>query len=868
MTDKHKYVSRFLCPQLLYVTCVGMVIAAEDQSLCVANHFCLGLNLNGKCCPTEDHVMLHCCDDGANPPPPHQSAAPSPTNQLPPSSPTWPAPQPDAHWPFQLLGNGPVGSDKLPIRTAGPHPLKPGPLWGTNVRAPLPTNRWWQNFVLQDGGVAGGDVVSPLPYLVQASGNGLAVSHPLSNEWSISTDFVTVPFYSKLILGAKDLPPNRHVAAYDDLSVTLVWAAAAANNGSKMQVPMVRGMPYVSAFYSGLKPQVLFPAAVVKTVEGKQPPIALHGERFVVVLDNGQTWHVYLETPIDVHVEAGALRLCALYDGVLRVALAPEGSEELLDEHAAVVPVGGNVSAISNGDSVQMLFNWLVQGQGDLVMMALPHHLDVLKGARFAKQLSFTTLKGRMHAVIGSIWRMHEALPPLVWTASRPIAHDKVDAVRSALHADSNKPLEAVDPYGAGKELGALARLVLIADELDESQIASKIRQRLAGALEQWLSTLHTADPLLYEPTYGGVVSSNSLRDSMADFGNGYFNDHHFCYGYFLYAAAVVGKGNATWLSKWADAVLHLYRDIANPKADALYPAARHKDFFVGHSWASGLFASVSGRNQESSSESVNAYYGAALLGKVLGDVRLRDFGRLLLATEMRSAWWYWQVDSSVIYPKPFSDNMLATNVWSTKVDASTWFGSNVEYQFGIQIIPITPLTEKLLRHNWLKAARGRWKNAIETCSEQWRAFLLAADSLVDEEAASAAWNAAQKLSLFDNGNSKTNMLYFLSTRGPPPPPRPPTLPLLPSQQLIAPKTMSQQPAKILEPQEYHDVKLSVMAALLASAPFAGLLLVLSYVHSCVRRRRSHRTSSTADRSQVVEFEASDYTQLSNRGSA
>lgn len=680
---------------------------------------------------------------------------------------------------MQLLGGETIGSDALPIARAGPHPMQPEATWGPDLTAPFPTNRFWQNFVLRDGDVVGGDVVSPLPYLVQASEQGLAVSYPLSSEWAVSKEFIVVPFYSKVILGASDLPSTHHVAAYDELSTTLQWV----DGEKKMRVPVVRGMPYVSAFYSGLMAQVLFPAASITSVEGKHPPVSLHGRRFSVALGNGQTWHVYAHTDVDIRVEPGAVNLASPFRGVLRVALVPDGMEDLLDQHSGAVPIGGDVSATSEDQDATMTFKWKVEGSGDLLAMALPHHLDVLAGATFAKHsgTGFRTLKGTMHAVIGATWEMHEPLLPLLWTAPRPIASDKVDALRVALRMDMDKPLEATDPYGGGKELGALGRLVLIAEELGESEIAGKIRKRLAGALEAWLSTESRPDNLLYEPTYGGVVSSNSLVNSMADFGNAYYNDHHFCYGYFLYAAAVVGKGDPAWLKKWGDAVLHLYRDIANPTAkDSLYTVHRHKDFFVGHSWASGLFPSVSGRNQESSSECVNAYYGAALLGEALGDMRLRDFGRLLMATEIRATWHYWQIDTTDIYPQPFADNKLVTNIWSTKVDALTWFGSNVEYRFGIQIIPVTPITEYLLRLDWIKVARAEWKDALVTCEQQWRAFLLAADALVDDDTADAAWKASQHLFLFDDGNSKTNMLHFLATRGPALP-VPPHLPSRPS---------------------------------------------------------------------------------------
>ena len=57
-----------------------------------------------------------------------------------------------------------------------------------------------------------------------------------------------------------------------------------------------------------------------------------------------------------------------------------------------------------------------------------------------------------------------------------------------------------------------------------------------------------------------------------------------------------------------------LVRDIANPsKEDPFFPQHRHKDWYMGHSWASGLAVpggkpNFLGRNQESTSEAVNAW--------------------------------------------------------------------------------------------------------------------------------------------------------------------------------------------------------------------------------------------------------------------
>ena len=47
-------------------------------------------------------------------------------------------------------------------------------------------------------------------------------------------------------------------------------------------------------------------------------------------------------------------------------------------------------------------------------------------------------------------------------------------------------------------------------------------------------------------------------------------------------------------------------------------------------------------RNQESSSESINAYYALQLLGIAMNDDNMRDVGRVLLALETLGANTYW----------------------------------------------------------------------------------------------------------------------------------------------------------------------------------------------------------------------------------
>jgi endo-1,3(4)-beta-glucanase len=152
-------------------------------------------------------------------------------------------------------------------------------------------------------------------------------------------------------------------------------------------------------------------------------------------------------------------------------------------------------------------------------------------------------------------------------------------------------------------------------------------------------------------------------------------------------------------LNTYADEINVYIRDYANPsKNDPYFTHTRQKDWFSWHSWAAGLYEFGDNRNQESTSEAVNAYYAISLLGKALNNKELDDFGRLMTTMEIVSTKAYWQMPSySNIYPEKFKKNLIVGVLWNTKVDYTTFFGGNTEYIHGIQFLPFTPITEEYL---------------------------------------------------------------------------------------------------------------------------------------------------------------------------
>ena len=113
-----------------------------------------------------------------------------------------------------------------------------------------------------------------------------------------------------------------------------------------------------------------------------------------------------------------------------------------------------------------------------------------------------------------------------------------------------------------------------------------------------------------------------------ASFGSDELNDHHFHYGYMLYAAAVVAKNDRALADKWRRLPI-CWPPNRVPQATADFPQYRNFDPYSGHAWASGSSPFADGNNQESSSESVNAWNALAMWEKVRGNTGHVRPGRL-----------------------------------------------------------------------------------------------------------------------------------------------------------------------------------------------------------------------------------------------
>ena len=637
-----------------------------------------------------------------------------------------------------------------------------------------PTNSWFENFMVESGRLP----VHSLPYLVRSAAEGLDVCYPNLDTTSYNHAVIanmTTNISLRSTAGA--LAPK--LTSFTDLGCTLTWSAG-------MTADVVRGAAYATMKYTAVTPVVTTVHAILTINGTSNATTSFTGTKFKLAMNNGQTWILYTSSSVTLNLSATTtLTASAPFTGTFRVAILPSdtGAEAVLDAGAPRIHTGGSalMEVSSDGALYRKTFNFTSTGTGNLLTYSMPHHQDNLVSPIYSGLTLTGTMRGTLKAVTGVSWVQELDVVMPSWNNKNPIRSDRLAAIQSALATDKAYIPTAypfgindtiADPYFGAKWQAKSARLALIADQVGDTAARDQLLGNLKTVFSRYLQGNDPGTKLRYETNWGGIVSEKGLTNNGVDFGNGVFNDHYFHYGYMIYAAAVIGKYDATWLATYKPIINDLVRDIANPVnigGDTYFPPFRHFDHFEGHSWASGILE-ASQSNQESTSEAVNAWYGLYLWGLVSNQPRVADLGRALYTEETLTAWKYWQIiQAHSHYPANIKAYGCIGIVWSFKYEVGTWFSSmtaQLEHVHGIQILPITPATEALVRKEWITET---WPNNLAPLTSrtpaptsEWWSVLYAAYSHINPN---DAWTKAQTLTAYDDGLSKTQLLYHIATQ-------------------------------------------------------------------------------------------------------
>jgi endo-1,3(4)-beta-glucanase len=597
-----------------------------------------------------------------------------------------------------------------------------------------PTNRWFSGLVFGNQP----QPVFPLPLSFGLTGSGFALGVPTVTT---GADTISGGYSPAITVGNGSV--SSVITAYDAASVTIEQKDASGSGVGSIVI--AEGSPVVS--YTALHDTTL-----------------TLGTRF--------TGSGHVRTVTIGATDYGLISEGSLSGTQLRLSTGQTAQLFAIPNGTDAQKFGSHVSAITGVSVAYTVGKNTVtttlkyHSAGSTAIAAMPHQQAGLVTPSDCSLGSYPSVYGTLALCSGSTlsWTSKKVTPDASLTVSTLSSADTT-LLSSQLGQDlaSTAPLPT-DTYFGGKALYRLANLLTLARALGDSSAATVARTKLDEALTAWTDPhgcSHRADRcFVYDPTVKGVVGL------AASFGSDQFNDHHFHYGYFLYAAAVAAKDDPSITSKLKPVMDLLAADIGTPGTSARFPTRRVFDAYAGHSWASGYAPFADGNNQESSSEAVDAWNGLGLWADATGNQQLSTEATWMLSAEAASARAYWtNFPTTASVYSGYQHSVIGIN-WGSKRDFATWFSADANAKLGIQLIPMSPASG-YLGGDPTRIARNIAEAAPSGFTVQFGDYLLMYSALEGSTQATAALATARTLpaQFIDDANSRSYLMAWIMSR-------------------------------------------------------------------------------------------------------
>ncbi|KQO63681.1 hypothetical protein ASF23_05505 [Curtobacterium sp. Leaf261] len=558
------------------------------------------------------------------------------------------------------------------VQRLGTAPVVPAPQMRLADGLVPPTNRWFSGLVF------GPDLLPVFPSPISYTPTAAGFSGGLPTV-TASANGITGPAVAQfgLDVGATGM----RVSAYDQVAVTIAHTAAGSVVGHST---IAEGSPSIG--YTAATGQTVTPTATITRSSRTTGTATGAGQEWAVVVEGGS-----------IAADGGSITLER--SGSVVMFPVPAGARDAevgtLQRAAASPLTGVELSRSGSSDRQRTVLAYRTAARGDTLVV--PQRSQGTSGLH-CTGLRYDTIDGSVPLCTGTALRF--SAPTVTPTTELDLSaltngdraelREQVTADAAGIDASSF----AADTYAGGKNLSRAANLYTLADQLGMDRVAARLRTTTVAVLDRWADAkgclTRTEQCFGYDDTIKGVVGQT------ASFGSEEFNDHHFHYGYILYAAGVMAAGHQDLVDRWNATMTLVAADIAAPTTTASFPEQRVYDPYAQHSWASGYSPFVDGNNQESTSEAVNAWNGLAAWASAAGDDGLRSEATWLLSNESAAA-----LDDSVapdISASAFGeadvasyDHDIVSLTWGGKRDYGTWFSALPEAIAGIQLIPMTP---------------------------------------------------------------------------------------------------------------------------------------------------------------------------------
>lgn len=582
-----------------------------------------------------------------------------------------------------------------------------------------PTNKWFSGFALQK---------SPEPgFFYPGSFRPTATGFELSSlNVTTNAKLITAPHTPELVITITGADAYR-ITAYDELTVTLTYFK---NNIPIADVRVGSGLPYVYLTSRSDKLATSF------TGNGQTKDSA------TLITAAGKAY--------GLNVPTNANRFTLGETDTATFFLLPgAGDFSTLLSHASARVESASVAYTIDADSVKTEFRYKTANSKPTMFARLPHQMS--SGATAA--VSYSSVLGALPLEIGTTFS---------YSVLRVTAQQSLDVkglsslektqIRGQLVKDvATLPPSPDDTYFGGKQLQRTAQLLDIAAQLGDETSKQTLQKRLAADFTAWLALGQTGpQSFQYVPDMKGIVGTKASFGSDTQ-----YNDHHFHYGYFITAAAMLAKYDDSFIQTHGSMVNLLVADIANYKSGEQLPLRRNYDPYAGHSWASGTSPFADGNNQESTSEAINAWSGVANWASATKNETLQREADWMLSNEYATAQRYWLLrgDRSQTVTKEYTSPIVSL-LWGGKREYATFFSDEANAKLAIQLLPVSPTLQAAGLQLTAAELRG-----TDVTKQYGDAILMVSPDASIEKA-----KALPDMAI-DDGNSRTYLYAYILTR-------------------------------------------------------------------------------------------------------
>lgn len=606
---------------------------------------------------------------------------------------------------------------------------------------PVPSNKWWTDLVVHQ--YAG--FLWAYPLTVSADAQGINIYNPDWGVYDGGHAFMGVnyrPVSPISIRGETFAPADARASNWGDWTVAFRMQESVSK---RMEVTIGQGLPFVWIEFTGVNPRIVSGASATYfkadgsaqtfPVTTNQLGITYAGRHFGIFAPDDTTFTLENDTLAVAFTNNAATYLIV-------GALPAKSNLTYFAQYAYAVPTNSTMNWSYNPAAGAVTTDWhlatrVLKGlETQTIQGWIPHHYRRTSNNLAFNGITYSTVRGPMKCTTGTdfqiVYPFNGILPtlpaPVTLSEPNPFSAMRMNSYIAGVAGNTGI---AGETYAGGQDMLRFAQHMTYAHELARPEFAT-LANTARSALVDWYT--YSASDGRYFAFY---PSWKALTGFPASYGSDQFNDHHFHYGYFTHATALVGMYDQNFLNSYGPMARLVAKEYANwDRSDTNFPFLRTFDIWGGHSDASGFSSDVKGNNQESSSEAMQSWGGLFLLGSMLGDDAMRAAGAMGYAIEAEGVRQYWfnfskfsnAADSN--WPTSYSKIVVGI-LWDSGQEYQTYFGADPLFIHGIQWVPPSPMLSYLAedpafaRQDFNNMLAERGSVSVSGMSAQWGNYAL-----------------------------------------------------------------------------------------------------------------------------------------------